>query len=269
MSKTTYVVEEIPASQLQVDPRVQRDGLRINKVMSITNDFNPDALGVISVSRRGSSEGEADFIIDGWHRTEAARRKDGSFPMTCHVFTGLTVADEALMFLHLNTSTTPTRLEKFKVRLAAEDPAAQRIQQITSSLGWTVSPQAANGHINAVGALERIDALSMKLEASPHLLDITLRVITQSWGIERYGAQAVILEGIARVFAEYSSKVTFSTLVEKLRERKGGPAALHANAQQMAAMRNGRTAMAVAELVVETYNKGAKTRQLPRWSKRS
>ena len=32
MSSTSYTVEKIPVSQLQVDPRVQRDGLNTNKV---------------------------------------------------------------------------------------------------------------------------------------------------------------------------------------------------------------------------------------------
>lgn len=268
MSKTTYTVEQILARDLQVDLRVQRDGLQMKKVMNIFNNFNPDAVGVITVSRRNMAGVKDDFIIDGWHRKEAAFRTDPDYMLTCHVFEGLTVPEEALMFLNLNYTSQPTRLEKFKVRLEADDPEATLINNIVTSLGWSVSPAPSNGHIQAVAALERIHALSQKVEAEPHLLDLTLRTTTKAWGMNQQASQAVILEGIARVFAEYGSRINFARLFEKLRERKGGPEALHANARQLASMRNGRTAMAVAELVVETYNSGARTKALPAWGRK-
>ena len=269
MSSTSYTVEQIPASQLKVDPRVQRDGLQTKKIQEIEAKFNADALGVLHVSRRGSEEGEDDYIIDGWHRTEACKRKDAQYPLTAHVFRGLTVPEEALMFLDLNRTSQPTRLEKFKARLTAEDPDAIQINEITRSRGWSVSAVPANGNINAVATLERVHALSLAKEAEPHLLDATLLVISRAWGSDREGAQSVIIEGIARVLGEYGERVQIPVLIERLRERKGGPAGLHANARQMASMRNGRTVMAVAELVVDAYNKGARTRQIPAWGRKT
>ncbi|HSJ76223.1 MAG TPA: DUF6551 family protein [Gemmatimonadales bacterium] len=268
MSETTYTVETIPASRLKVDPRVQRDGLRFVKVTEIEKKFNPDALGVIFVSRRGSEEGEDDYIIDGWHRDEVAKRKDPNYPLTCHVFRGLTLVEEALMFLDLNTATTPTRLEKFKAKLAAEDEAAKRINEICRSRGWTVSAVPQNGNVNAVAVLERIDALSMGLEAQPHLLDATLLVISRAWGQNREGVQAVLLDGISQLLAEYNGQVNLNTLYEKLREREGGPAELHNNALQVARMEKGRTADAVSDLVIKAYNKGSRSKQLPLWGGR-
>lgn len=268
MSDTTYTVETIPAGRLKVDQRVQRDGLKMNKVQEFENKFNPDALGVIYVSRRGSEEGEADFIIDGWHRDEVAKRKDPNYPLTCHVFRGLTVAEEALMFLDLNRSTPVSRLEKFKVSLEADDPTATLIDQITRSRGWTVSAVPANGNINAVAVLERIHDMSQKVEANPHLLDATLMVVTRAWGADREGTQSVILEGIASVIAHYGDQLNLTRLYEQLRERDGGPRELHDNGKYMARSRKGRTAMGVAELVVDTYNKGAKGKKLPNWGKR-
>lgn len=266
MSKTTFIVEEIPANALRVDPRVQRDGLNVKKVEEIFTNFNEDALGVITVSRR---KNDGDYVIDGWHRDEAAKRKDPTFQLTCRVFEGLTVVEEAEMFLALNTTTNPSLLEKYKVRLAANDPDSLLIEQITTSRGWKVHPMPSPGHIQAIGALYRINELSKKVEAEPHLLDITLMVITKAWGNDRDGAQAVILEGIARVLAKYAGRLDITRLYEVLRNRSGGVQALHNEATQMAKMERSRVTNMVAHLVVVTYNKNARGRALPAWGQRT
>lgn len=266
MSKTTYTVEQIPANELRVDRRVQRDDLNQRKVDTIFSEFNEDALGVIIVSRRAN---DGDYIIDGWHRDEAAKRKDGNYLLTCHVFTGLTLVQEAEMFLDYNYSDKPSLLEKFKVRLAAEDPDSLLIDEITRNRGWKVDQMVAPGHIQAIGALYRINEMSKKIDAEPHLLDAVLLVVTRAWGNDREAAQAVILEGIARVIAKHGDKEGMvPRLWEQLRDRSGGVSALHTEATQMAKMRRGRVTTAVAELVVETYNKHARSKALPRWGER-
>lgn len=267
MTTTSYTFEDIAASELEVDRRVQRDDLRQAKVAKIEREFNEDAVGIITVSRR---KDRGLYIIDGWHRTEAAKRKDPTYLMPCHVFEGLTLVEEALMFLQLNYGDKPSVLEKYKVSLSAEDEDALLIERITTSHGWKVSPIPAPGHINAINALYRIHELSKKVGAEPtHLLEATLIVITRAWGNDRYASQAVILEGIARVIAEYGDRLNFNTLIERLRDRKGGPRALRTNAQQVATARGGSTVNAVAELIVVTYNKGAKGRALRDWGRKS
>lgn len=266
MSETTFTVEQIPANELLVDNRVQRDGLNTTKVEKIERNFNKDALGVITVSRR---KDRGLYIIDGWHRTEAAKRKQSEFLLNCHVFEGLTVPEEALMFLDLNYSSQPSQLEKYKVALSAEDPDALEIEKITTSRGWKIHTQPGPSHIQAIGAVYRIHNQSKKIEADPHLLDATLLVITRAWGNDQAASQAVILEGISRVLAKYIGKVRLDVLWEKLRDRRGGPQRLHSEAQSLATQRNGRVTNAVAELVVDAYNKNARGRALPVWQQRT
>lgn len=266
MSKTTYTMETIPADQLLVDRRVQRDELNQRKVEKIFSEFNDDALGVIIVSRR---KDRGLYIIDGWHRTEAAKRKETNYPLTSHVFEGLTLVQEAEMFLDYNYATQPSLLEKFKVRLSAEDPDSVMIDTITKNRGWKVDPAPGPGSIQAIGALYRIHELSKRVGADPHLLDAVLLVVTRAWGDDREGSQAVILEGLARVIAKHGDKEgMIPRLWEQLRDRSGGVSALHTEATQIAKMRRGRVTTAVAELVVETYNKNARSRALPRWGER-
>lgn len=266
MSKTTYTVEVIPANELLVDRRVQRDELNQRKVEKIFSDFNDDALGVVHVSRR---KDRGLYIIDGWHRDEAAKRKDPAYPLTCHVFEGLTLVQEAEMFLDLNFSTQPSLLEKFKVRLSAEDPDSVLIDKITRDRGWKVDPNPGSGSIQAIGALYRINEMSKRVNAEPHLLDAVLLIVTRAWGDDRAGSQAVILEGLARVIAKHGDKEgVIPRLWEQLRDRSGGVSALHTEATQIAKMRRGHVTTAVAELIVETFNKNARSKSLPRWGER-
>jgi hypothetical protein len=250
----TYTVEKIKVGELQVDPRVQRDSLQTKKVDTIVKKFNFDAVGVIHVSRR---KDRGLYIIDGWHRTEAVRRvTDATGEMVAHVYEGLTLAEEALMFLDLNYANQPSPLEKHKARVVAEDEMAMRVEEAVHKYGWVISSVPNNGNVQAIQRLYAIDTLSQKINADPDLVSVVFMVITRAWGIDRYGSQSVIMDGIARLVAEYGSKVDLVRLHERLKEYPGGPRGLHSAATDLAALRKGRVSLAVAELMVDWYNKG-------------
>ena len=268
-SEHTYAVESLKAAELLVDKRVQRDGLQQLKVDRIVANFNPDALGVVHVSRRT----DGDYVIDGWHRKEAVVRKtDGAGTVVCHVYTGLTLQEEAKMFLDLNYANQPNPLEKHKARVTAQDPQALRVDEAVHMYGWTISPDPANGNVAAVQRLYSIDNLSQKIEADPSLLQMTFLVITRAWGTDRAGVKSVIMDGIARLFAEHGSRINVDHLIDRLKNRPGGPVTLHTEAAQYANLEKGRVSMAIAHLITEWYNKGKGTRSttsLPPWRKRA
>lgn len=270
MSKTTYKVETLKAGDLLVDPRVQRDGLKKPKVEGIVRAFNQGAVGILTVSRR---KDHGVYIIDGWHRNEAIRiLTDNTGEVICHVFEGLTLAEEAQMFLDLNYGDQPNTAEKFKAALVAGDPTAVTIDQIARSVNWVVSGVPGNGNINAITALTRLQALSEKTEAEPNLVLLTLKVITRAWGQDRFGTQAAVLDGLGRVLSEYGSKIDFDSLVSRLADVKGGPRGLIASARSLASTKQMRTSMAVADLIVSAYNRGRKggsKGSLPEWRFRS
>jgi ParB-like nuclease domain. len=267
MSQNTYTEKDIAVGDLTIDRRVQRSGYDRAKVERMVKEFNQDALGVVTVSHRKDL---SYVIIDGQHRWETVRRvTDNQGTLRCRVFEGLTIEEEAQMFLDLNHTTAPRLIDKFKVRITRQDPAAVEIAGIIGAYGWTVSHVPANGNINAVGVLERIYKLSVKNEVEPNLVHSTILVITRAWGNDRSGAQAVIFEGIGRLLDEYRDRVDLDILIQRMKEFKGGPLTLHAEAGQLAAIRKGKVSMAVAELLVEAYNKGRRTNVLAPWRKRS
>lgn len=266
--KRDYTVEEIKVTDLLVDKRVQRDDLKEKKVDEIVRSFNPNALGVIHVSQRPD---QGYYIIDGWHRKEAVLRiTDGAGSVICHVYTGLTLPEEALMFLDLNFKTNVTPLEKHKVRVEAGDEQALRIEANVHKHGWKISPSTGAGHVAAIQKLYALDNLSQKIGAEPDLVTMTFLTISRSWGDEKHASQAVILEGIGRLWAEHGARLNFDHLVTRLRQYRGGPTTLHAEAAQYANLTKGRVAMAVAHLITEWYNHGKGNRKsaLPAWRKR-
>lgn len=268
----TYTVEKLKVADLLVDKRVQRDGLLPSKVDDMVRNFNIDAVGIIHVSRRV----DGDYVIDGWHRKEAVLRvTEGTGEMTAHVYTGLTLPQEADMFLDLNNRTNVRPIEKHKARVTGGDPQALRIENEVRSYGWAVHPIPAPGHVNAVNKLYQLDKLSMNPDGSrkePSLIQLTFLTITRAWANDRFAGQAVILEGIGRLYDEHGSKIDTDHLVDRLKNYKGGPRKLHQEASQFANTIGGKVSMAVAYLITEAYNKGkqnnAKT-ALPPWRKRS
>lgn len=268
MTGPKFASEEwISVSDLDVDREVQRDHFDLRKVERMKRNFNPAALGVITVSRRNAV---TNIVIDGMHRTQTVRElTDGAGKVLCHVFTGLTRKEEAQMFLDLNAGTQPTLIDKYKKRILTEDPVAVGIHELLKSYGFTVDNNNQDGYISAVGAMERIYVKSETMEAEPNLLQLVLISVTHAWGNSRDGVVASILEGLGAFFAVHGSNVNLDRFKNKLETYKGGPLGLIKDARSLAAIRKGKVSMAVAELLTDEYNKGAKSRFLSSWKARS
>lgn len=263
-----FTEEWVKVGELEVDATIQRDHLDLNKINRMVSAYNPAALGVITVSKRNRV---TKIILDGQHRVQTVSRvTDNTGELLCHVFSGLTRAQEAQMFLDLNNGNPVSLLDKFKVRLVAEDPIAMEIDKLTKAYGWTIGNSSKIGSIQCVGTVEKIYRASLKAEAEPNYLQVALLLVTHAWGNDKDGVQAAILDGLSAVAAEYGSDIDLSVLERKLKNYKGGPMGLHTDGGQLAALKNGRVAMGVAERVVDFYNVGArKNRELHPWRRRS
>jgi hypothetical protein len=275
MSETTtkprpYTVEDLPVNQLEIDRRVQRQGLNLTKVRRIAKNYNPAALGIVTVSFR---KDRSYVVIDGGHRTEATRIvTDNTGTLVCHVFKDLTLAEEVQMFLDLNDTTQPPKIDKYLVLRSGEGPdadAARDIAELLGNYGWQISRVAANGNINAVDVVNRMYQLSQKMGSDPNLILMAIMTITKAWGNDRNGAQGPLFEALCRLYAEYGSKLDYDHLVDILKHYQGGPRSLIAEGQQLGAVRKMKTAMAIADIVVNTYNRGRRTKQLEAWRKRT
>lgn len=265
ISKYKFTEETLPLSRLEVDPRVQRP-LNPAKVQNFVSSFNPAGMGVISVSRRNPV---TEIIIDGQHRAEAARRvTDNAGEALCHVYEGLTLEQEAELFLLLNNTTKPRLIDKHRVQVTAGVPMAVEIDKLTREYGWKVDPQAGPASITAIGSLQRIWRLSEQVQADPHLITMTLMVINRAWGVQENAARGVVMEGLAALFAEYGARVDTDILIRRLKDYAGGPEGLHDHAQTYSKLERTTVPMAVARLAVQEYNVGRRVNGLEPWRRR-
>lgn len=267
-----YVREDLKVSDLYVDKRVQRDQLQEKKVEQIVANFNPNAVGVIHVSRRI----DGDYVIDGWHRMRAIQLvSDNNGTIAAHVYKGLSLAEEARMFLDLNFGNQPTPLEKHKAMVAAEDEQALRVERAVRTYGWVIGRESANGTVPAIRKLYQIDVRSESNPDGPRdpsLLQMVFLTVSRAWLTDKYAAQAVILEALGRLWEEYGSQIDLDRLVDRLKNFAGGPRRLRREAQQMSVSLGVKVSMAIAMIVVEAYNKGYRDNSaaaLPPWRKRS
>lgn len=257
----------LPVKDLDVDHAVQRSTLDYKKVARIVKRFNPGALGVITVSRRNRV---TTVIIDGMHRVQAVKEiTTNAGEVLCHVFKGLTKAEEAQMFLDLNAGTQPSLIDKFKVRREAGDEVAEGIATILNTYGWSVGGGKRNNVIQCIGAIENIYRDSEELELDNNVLRLTIKLVTTAWGSGPDGVQAVLLQGISEFLKEFENVIDLSRLQIKLTNYKGGPNKLVSDAHALAASSTRSVVMAIAERITDEYNKGKReATALPAWRRR-
>lgn len=270
MTTKKFTEEILSVTELENDPSYQRP-LELAKVARIKRNFNINALGVFTVSKRNN---HGIYVIDAQHRVEVVRQlmldgdHDGLVP--CHVFHDLTVAEEAQMYLELNYSSQPTPLQKFKARLAAGEESALDIQKMLGYYGWTIHQVGGSATIQAVAAVDKVYALSQKIEANPNLVQLVILAISRAWGDDENAGQGAIFLGLGQFFAEYTDRIQLDRLAQQLSDYKGGPSALLNNARQLSTLQGWKLNSTVASLVVDQYNKQLQSdrNKLPQWRKR-
>lgn len=149
MSTSKY--EKLRPSQIDVDPRWQRD-LDEGRAKRMAKSINRARIGVPVVSRRPDGKCVA---LDGQHRVAALRFANDDAPLMCDVQEGLSLADEAELYLLLNSDRKAVRVfDKFKARLVAKDPVAIEISEVVKKSGLRIAKAQGANCICAIQALE-------------------------------------------------------------------------------------------------------------------
>ncbi len=249
-------IRQLPVSALIVDPNVQRSVDR-NRVAKMADDLDLSAVGVITVSHRGNG---SYHVIDGQHRVEAVRLAGGeSENVTCRIFDGLSIEDEARMFRLLNNTTKLQTMDRFKVRVVEGDPMAVEIHGLLAKHGWKVSGGANDGHFGAVAAVERV------YQRDSAAVERMIATITRAYGHSSEGMHFAIVEAVGSIYARYGETVDDSGLADRMARYHGGPARLIGDARGLAATYRFSLATAVADILVERYNVSRRTKALAPW----
>lgn len=276
MAKQTDLVQWLPLSGLRLDPRINRN-VDTARVKRYVRDFDADAIGVIQVSVRGNGNGNGrglsngTFIVDGQHRTLAMMEMgwgDQGQKIPCMVHRGLTLQQEADLFLKLNNYRLMNHTEKFMKRVVAKDPTALLISALVREQGWKISAQVGDGQIPATASLEKVYSNTRLAagNAHPDELRAVLETIHAAWGNAKEGLKGDIIQGLGSIFLRDGHLIDRKRLVAKLSKYAGGANGIVGAARGFRQIHSMPIARAVAAVIRAEYNKGARTKLLPGWT---
>lgn len=252
--KGKFSVDHLPFRALIVDHRYQRSVIPA-RVRHLTATWVLERVGAITVSIR--ADGKA-YVVDGQHRVLAAMELGlGDTKVLCHVYRGLTIEQEAALFLSANDARPVTPIDRFKAGLVAGDPVCKGVQKTLKKYGLHVSSSPADGAVRCVSK-----AIAL-YERDPELLDAVCAVLTESWGSRAAALEQVVFAATGMVVDRYNGEIDRSTLVKKLSGYRGGPSALAGDARGLADYKPISVTRAAAEIMVDTYNKGKRVGQVP------
>lgn len=274
---TSHVVP-VPADRLSVDSRVQRslDPRRVKLVATAWDDL---MVGVLTVSQRidpewaqnkdaalGLPSKEAQLVVlDGQTRLAAFRAVNGENTkgtLRCEVHTGLTLAEEASIFLQHNNRKAVAPVDRFRIALVAEEKWAINIQGITARHGWyaqgTEIPGVSVGkarRFSAVSAAEKIyrtdDGLS---------LTRTFETISDAWPHAAGTVCTETLNGLGLMYSRHPELDAHGMTVKLAKIGYGK------YISSVSDYRRANTGMSIAQaayrFTLDLYNRGRRTHRI-------
>lgn len=247
---------EIAVDDIEVDPSVQRS-IVPSRARKLARLFDPGLLGEILVSQR--SDGRY-WVIDGQHRWQAAKNA-GVMSLACEVFTGLSKADEARLFMGRNDRANIARVDHDRTLATAEDPDTLNVQMAAQSAGFvfiadrledsTYRDRAAA--VSIIQSAERKRNVEINgVDHLGHCFEFYARI---------YGNQerpeSLVLKGLSRLFLK-NDHLDEDRLYEKLRGIPGQQLVAGARRyrEEVSLNRGISTTGAMAEQIGELYNRG-------------
>lgn len=259
---TNATQQWIKVTDLSTDPRVNTRPVNTRRVKQMAAKFDPDAIGVILVSRRADGD---HIILDGQHRWALMYEvgwEDQSLPSLVHE--NLSLADEARIFRIMNQARSkPRPIDMYYARLTEGDPDALAIQQVLEARNLAVRSGPQNRTVVAVKAL---------IDVQEHLGSTTLahalELLEHAWGDDPNAFQGDCLIAVSCILNRYPQvdRNRFSNLLSGT-----SPTALIGKARMLKdslSMQN----IAFNSLpfcMVNIYNSRLRVNPLPEWEVRN
>lgn len=263
MAKTTR--KKIRISELEIFPAAQRK-LNEQWAKDIAGAFDPDAVGTFIVSERNGHL----YVMDGQTRKRAFEilgKPDAL--VECLVYTGLTIEEEAALFIKHNTSRAVKAFDKFRVRLTAQEPDALAITKICKAFGLVIKEGANQVNAtSAVASLEKVysgKVLRGKKLDGPTLLETTLSYLYEAWNGEKDAYNGQIIVGLAAFLGRHGESIDRLRMVRQMQRYTGGPSGLIRNARSIQEIRRMQPTHAIASIFVDIHNKGMRSNHLEEW----
>lgn len=218
--------------------------------------YDLDAIGILTVSLKPDG---TLLVLDGQHRLKALLELGlPEWPVKCHVYKGLTDAQDSALFRRLNDTRRPTAYDDFRHGVREGDPECVGITEIVESVGLHIEDQHRDGAIACVTALRNVYRSSNGRPNDSALRD-ALETAIAAWGRRADAVEGHIIHGLGLVFREHGDEIDRAVLIKKLAKFPGGPAGLLGRARSLREIRTGTIARLVAAIAVESYNRGKRS----------
>lgn len=207
-----------------IDHTVQR-GLDKTHVNRIAKGYDPLLFGIGHVSLRPDGR---YYVSDSQHRCAAAVEcGKGDVAVLFNVYTGLTVEQEAELFLKLNAHKKAVSvLDNFNISVRALHPVHLDIVRILNIFGLRVAGHRTDGGIAAVSTLLKLYQARTEIQPLPntkplegaqyHLLVRTLDILCTAYKRERNAYDSVMMNGIAGLLVKHGTRVDAKEMSRKL-----------------------------------------------------
>lgn len=226
--------------------------LREARVEHLVANFDLEQMGAPTVNLRDG----VYWILDGNHRVEALKRLGfGEDKVEAWVYEGLSLEQEAEVFLKLNDYLVVDALTKFRVGVRAGRHPETEIEQVVTGLGLRVTrDRNVPGRIMAVAALHR----TYKIGGEDGLRR-TLAILRDAFGDA--GMEALAISGLGQVVARYGDHLDDEWATKRLNALNGGVKGLLGKAEALYLATGRSKASCVGAAIVEIVNRGLSTRQ--------
>ena len=237
---------------LHIEPTAQR-GFIIGHASKLAAEFDPDKFGIPLVSDRGDKL----HVVDGQHRVEALRIMGwGDQQIQCWVFEGLTIAQEADLFLGHNNSKAVQSYDKFRTAVTAGHEIECDINRIVLMKGLKIA-RSGEGAIKSTEALKRVYKLG------PDVLAKVLHIASESYGDA--GLQGFVIVGIGLLCGRYGDELQSSVAIDRLGGARGGLSALETKAYSLNKSTGHPLPECIAGAATHIINGGRGANKLPNW----
>jgi len=245
---------ELPATAFSVDERVQRR-LDEKRAQAMADDLQPQALGLFIASERADGH---TYMIDGRHRMAACRMANYTGLLATRLFTGLTLKEEAKLFRMHNTMRPVSPVERFKVRVTEEEPAAVAINKVLRAYGLHVE-YANNDSLGVISAIATLEKVFRGAGVRPEgeyadLLDKVIRTLHRAYGEknDRATYSRAMMEGLGIFIATFGKRIEYQRLEYALQGQV--PRQIQVQARTLRDARGGTIGSCAAEVIHKHYN---------------
>ncbi len=255
-------IEWLPISEILVDVTYQRP-LSPNKVRQIVSNYNKNAIGTLQVSQRGDGQ---FYVMDGQHR-HAAMKKLGIIHAECRVIHGLSLAQEADIFIKCNANTkTPEAIDLFRARLIRQEPIVIAIMNVVEKCGLFIQFRPEGGgtggtHKRPPTAIWAVNALeTIYTRGKEALLEELLTLAKLCWPDNGDAFQSKVILGIADFYMKYRGRYLRQDFITKMNGKE--LKSLLRRAQYHSENGGGAFPKTFSKALQEEYDKGRRNRRL-------